>query len=76
MFKIDGINQRQFELLTVMWEIPSLHELEEWISTLDNEDARDAETLSTLLIYEQADQILERSQDFTQANKILSKFFG
>ena len=76
MFKIDGINQRQFELLTVMWEIDSLQELEEWISTLDSEDARDAETLSTLLIYEQVDQILERSQDFTQADKILNKIFG
>ena len=76
MINIDGITERQSELLTIMWNIPTLPDLERWINTLDYADARDAETLSMLLIYSNIDQILEGSQDFTQANAILAKIFG
>jgi hypothetical protein len=74
MIQISGLTARQQELLDVMWTIPSFLDLELWISSLDYDDARDAQSLSTLLIYEHCDQILEQSQDYTQAKEILSRF--
>lgn len=74
MIHITGLTERQTELLTIMWNMPSLMDLERWISSLEPSEARQADALSTLLIYEHCDQVLERSQDYTQAKEILSKF--
>jgi hypothetical protein len=74
MIQITGLTERQQELLTIMWNMPSLVDLERWIGSLDPSEAQQADSLSTLLIYEHCDQILERSQNFTQAQEILSKF--
>ena len=72
--KLDNLTTRQIELLDLMWSISSLNQLNEWIDSLSLEDAEMAVTLSTMLIYENVDEILESSQDFTQAKQILSQF--
>ena len=74
MISIDGLTPKQQQLLTIMWSIPTTDDLEMWINSLDPEDAVQADVLSTLCIYEYCDQILEKSQDFTQAKEFLSKF--
>ena len=74
MIHITGLTERQTELLTIMWNIPTLPDLERRIRSLDPDEARVADSLSTLLIYEHCDQILEQSGDYTQAREILSRF--
>jgi hypothetical protein len=74
MIQITGLTEREQELLIIMWNIPTLPDLERWIQSLDPIEAQIADSLSTLLIYEHCDEILEKSQDFTQAQKILSRF--
>ena len=74
MISINGLTPKQQHLLSIMWSIPTTDELETWINSLDPEDAVQADVLSTLCIYEYCDQILEKSQNVTQAKELLSKF--
>jgi len=74
MIKIAGITARQTELLEIMWNIPSTDDLATWIDTLDDQDARDADTLSQVLIYEYLDQQLEKNPDFSDAQAVLATF--
>ena len=74
MIKIDGITTRQTELLEIMWNISSTDDLAQWITTLDERDARDAGTLSQVLIYEYIDQQLEQNPDFSDAQEVLATF--
>ena len=74
MIKIDGITTRQTELLEIMWNISSTDDLAQWITTLDECDARDADTLSQVLIYEYIDQQLEKNPDFSDAQEVLATF--
>jgi hypothetical protein len=74
MIKLDGITTRQLELLEIMWNIPTTDDLVTWITTLDDQDARDANTLSQVLIYEYLDQQLEKNPDFSDAQEVLATF--
>jgi hypothetical protein len=74
MIKIAGITARQKELLEIIWNIPTTGDLAEWITTLDDQDARDANTLSQVLIYEYIDQQLEKNPDFSDAQEVLATF--
>jgi hypothetical protein len=74
MIKLNGITARQTELLKIMWDISTTEDLATWITTLDDQDARDANTLSQVLIYEYIDQQLEKNPDFSDAQAVLATF--
>lgn len=74
MIKLDGINTRQTELLEIMWNIPTTDDLTRWIDTLNYQDARDAATLSQVLVYEYIDQQLEKNPDLTDAQEVLARY--
>jgi hypothetical protein len=74
MIKIDGITTRQTELLEIMWNIPTTEDLAQWLTTLDERDARDADTLSQVLIYEYIDLQIDQNPDFSDAQEVLARY--
>ena len=71
--RIEGLTERQVELLDTMWAIEEFTELEEWMATLDRADRMEAENLQRLVILEQFEEILDLGQ-YPEANVVIDKF--
>jgi hypothetical protein len=56
MITISGLTVKQKALLTVMWDIDSVDKVQEFISTLPAQDARDAHSLLQMAIWESIEQ--------------------
>ena len=56
MITISGLTPKQKALLTVMWEIDSMDKVQQFISTLPTADARDADSLLKIAIWESLEQ--------------------
>ena len=56
MITISGLTPKQKALLTVMWDIDSVDKVQEFISTLPAQDARDAHSLLQMAIWESIEQ--------------------
>jgi hypothetical protein len=56
MITISGLTTKQKALLTVMWDIDSVDKVQEFISTLPAQDARDAHCLLQMAIWESIEQ--------------------
>jgi hypothetical protein len=56
MITISGLTDKQKALLTVMWDIDSVDKVQEFISTLPAQDARDAHSLLQMAIWESIEQ--------------------
>ena len=71
--RIEGLTERQVELLDTMWEIEEFTELEAWMETLSREDKFQAENLQRLVILETFEELLEQSK-YPDAKKVIDKF--
>jgi len=71
--QINGLTERQVELLDTMWEIEEYTELEEWMATLSREDKFDAENLQRLVVLETFEELLEKD-GYPDANRVIDQF--
>jgi superfamily II helicase len=71
--RIEGLTERQVELLDTMWEIEEFTELEAWMETLSREDKFQAENLQRLVILETFEEMLEQ-EGYPDAKRVIDKF--
>jgi hypothetical protein len=70
---IEGLTERQVELLDTMWAIEEFDELETWMSTLSRAERIEAENLQRLVVLETFEELVEESKYF-EANMIIDQF--
>jgi hypothetical protein len=70
--RIEGLTERQVELLDTMWEIEEFDELEAWKSTLATAEQRDVDNLQRLVILETFEELLDQSK-YPEANRVIDK---
>jgi hypothetical protein len=71
--KIEGLTQRQVELLDTMWAIEEFTELEEWMATLTRADRVEAQRLQQLVVLEAFEELMEESK-YPEANRVIDQF--
>jgi hypothetical protein len=71
--RIEGLTERQVELLDTMWEIKEYDDLEEWMKTLCREDRIEAESLQRLVVLEAFEELMEESK-YPEANRVIDQF--
>jgi hypothetical protein len=71
--RIEGLTERQVELLDTMWEIEEFTELEEWMATLCRADRMEAQRLQQLVVLEAFEDLLEKD-GYPDANKVIDQF--
>ena len=70
--RIEGLTERQVELLDTMWEIQEFDELEAWMQTLSRADQRECENLQRLVILETLDEMLAVDK-YPDANRVIDR---
>jgi hypothetical protein len=70
--KLDGLTERQVELLDTMWAIEEFTELEEWMATLTRAERFEAENLQRLVILETFEELMADSK-YPDANRVIDK---
>ena len=70
--RIEGLTERQVELLDTMWEIEEFDELEVWMATLSREDRIEAENLQRLVVLETFEELLEQ-EGYPEANMVIDR---
>ena len=71
--RIEGLTERQVELLDTMWEIEEFDELEAWMTTLCRADRMEAENLQRLVVLETFEELLEQSK-YPEADRVIDQF--
>jgi hypothetical protein len=71
--QINGLTERQVELLDTMWEIEEFDELEAWMQTLCLGDRIEAENLQRLVVLETFEELLEQ-KGYPEANRVIDQF--
>ena len=71
--QINGLTERQVELLDTMWAIEEFTELEEWMATLSRADRIEAQRLQQLVILEAFEELLDED-GYPEANKVIDQF--
>ena len=71
--QIDGLTERQVELLDTMWAIEEYDELEAWMATLCRADRVEAENLQRLVVLETFEELLEQNK-YPEANMVIDRF--
>ena len=71
--KLDGLTERQVELLDTMWAIEEYTELEEWMATLSRADRMEAQNLQRLVVLETFEELLEQD-GYPDANRVIDQF--
>jgi hypothetical protein len=71
--RIEGLTERQVELLDTMWEIEEFTELEEWMATLCRADRMEAQRLQQLVVLEAFEELVEKD-GYPEANKVIDRF--
>jgi hypothetical protein len=71
--RIEGLTERQVELLDTMWAIEEFTELEEWMATLCRADRMEAESLQRLVVLEQFEELLAKD-GYPDANRVIDQF--
>jgi len=70
--QINGLTERQVELLDTMWEIEEFTELEAWMATLTRADRFEAENLQRLVILETFEELMADSK-YPEANQVIDR---
>ena len=70
--RIEGLTERQVELLDTMWAIEEYDELEAWMATLSRAERVEAENLQRLVILEQFEELMADSK-YPEANRVIDK---
>ena len=71
--QINGLTERQVELLDTMWAIEEYTDLEEWMATLSRADRMEAQNLQRLVILEAYEELLEQGK-YPDANRVIDQF--
>jgi hypothetical protein len=71
--KLDGLTERQVELLDTMWSIEEFSEVETWMATLSRADRMEAQNLQNLVILEAFEEAMEHSK-YPEANRVIDQF--
>ena len=71
--RIEGLTERQVELLDTMWAIEEFTELEEWMATLGRADRMEAQRLQQLVILETFEELLAKD-GYPEANVVIDQF--
>jgi len=71
--QINGLTERQVELLDTMWAIEEFTELEQWMATLSRSDRMEAESLQRLVVLEQFEELMADSK-YPEANRVIDQF--
>jgi hypothetical protein len=71
MISINGLTERQVDLLDAMWAFEELADMEEWKSTLDVEDQQECDRLIRLVLIESMDELLQENNTYPDARKVL-----
>jgi len=71
--KLEGLTERQVELLDTMWAIEEYEDLELWMATLSREDRFEAESLQRLVVLETFEEELARNK-YPEANMVIDQF--
>jgi len=71
--RIEGLTERQVELLDTMWAIEEFDDLEEWMRTLSRAERVEAESLQRLVILEAFEEAMEHSK-YPEANRVIDQF--
>jgi len=71
--QINGLTERQVELLDTMWEIEEFDELEAWMQTLSRDDRMEAENLQRLVVLETFEELLDKD-GYPDANRVIDQF--
>ena len=71
MITITGLTPKQKVLLDIIWGIDSMEKVEEFISTLPHDDARDAKVLVSMAIYETIDQQVQTLEDCPDSCRVI-----
>jgi hypothetical protein len=71
--RIEGLTERQVELLDTMWAIEEYTELEEWMATLSRADRIEAQRLQQLVVLETFEELLEQD-GYPDANRVIDQF--
>jgi hypothetical protein len=74
MIELVGLSTRQVELLEVLWDLDSVNEVQDFLSTLDENDQLECQTLMELLRLELMDESINLLFSYKEANEVLSKF--
>jgi hypothetical protein len=68
--RLEGLTERQVELLDIMWSIEEYTELEEWMETLDSQERTEAEALQRLVVLETFEELLDKGS-YPDARRVL-----
>ena len=71
--KIEGLTERQVELLDTMWDIEEYTELEAWMDTLAPSERKEAEALQRLVVLETFEELLEQ-EGYPEAIRVINQF--
>jgi hypothetical protein len=71
--RLEGLTERQVELLDTMWSIEEFNELEAWMATLTRAEQLEAENLQRLVILETLEELLEQDK-YPEANMVIDRF--
>jgi hypothetical protein len=71
--RLEGLTERQVELLDTMWSIEEFTELEAWMATLTRAEQLEAENLQRLVILETLEELLEQDK-YPEANMVIDRF--
>jgi len=71
--KLEGLTERQVELLDTMWAIEEYDELEAWMQTLSKAERFEAENLQRLVVLESFEELMEESK-YPEANMVIDQF--
>ena len=72
MATILGVNNRQKEMLDIMWSMDDYENVEEWKETLNSYERQQAELLEELIMLAVIDDMFEED-DFKEANEIINR---
>ena len=71
--RIEGLTERQVELLDTMWAIEEFDELEAWMQTLSRAERFEAENLQRLVVLETFEELLAED-GYPDANRVIDQF--
>jgi hypothetical protein len=71
--RLDGLTERQVELLDTMWAIEEFAELEAWMATLCRAERIEAENLQRLVVLETFEELLDNGK-YPDANRVIDQF--
>lgn len=74
MIQLTGLTRRQVDMLNTIWNIETMDEVNEYISSLNRVDSRDCKTLINLIELELLDQDINNTPDWHESRQVLEKF--